>query len=49
MNGPSKDPSVAVNPLSALTPGFMRRLFNIFDSQMDVRPNNNTAEPPTSQ
>jgi len=29
--GPIKNASVSVNPLSALTPGFMRRLFNIFD------------------
>ena len=29
--GPIKNASVTVNPLSALTPGFMRRLFNIFD------------------
>lgn len=29
--GPIKDASVSVNPLSALTPGFMRRLFNMFD------------------
>ncbi|MGE5478413.1 MAG: AsmA-like C-terminal domain-containing protein [Bacteroidales bacterium] len=31
MKGPSQDPSVTVNPLSALTPGFLRNLFNIFD------------------
>jgi len=31
MKGPSADPSVTVNPLSALTPGFLRKLFNIFD------------------
>lgn len=31
MKGPSEDPSVTVNPLSALTPGFLRNLFNIFD------------------
>jgi len=29
--GPIKNASVSVNPLSALTPGFMRRLFNMFD------------------
>lgn len=32
MKGPSEDPSVTVNPLSALTPGFLRNLFNIFDN-----------------
>ena len=39
MNGPSKDPDVRVNPLSALTPGFLRKLFNVFDdgSETDVR------------
>jgi hypothetical protein len=31
MKGPTNDPSVTVNPLSALTPGFLRNLFNIFD------------------
>lgn len=31
MKGPSEDPNVIVNPLSALTPGFLRNLFNIFD------------------
>ena len=29
--GPIKDASVSVNPLSALTPGFMRGLFKIFE------------------
>lgn len=40
MTGPSKDPNVTVNPLSALTPGFLRKLFNIFDdgSEREVRP-----------
>ena len=31
MRGALEDPDVMVNPLSALTPGFLRRLFNIFD------------------
>jgi len=31
MKGAANDPSVTVNPLSALTPGFLRRLFNLFD------------------
>ncbi|MDO8608748.1 MAG: AsmA-like C-terminal domain-containing protein [Phaeospirillum sp.] len=31
MKGSTSDPSVGVNPLSALTPGFLRKLFNIFD------------------
>ena len=31
MKGPTQDPSVSVNPLSALTPGFLRKLFDVFD------------------
>lgn len=31
MKGSLDDPSVAVNPLAALTPGFLRGLFDIFD------------------
>lgn len=31
VSGPAKDPDVMVNPLSALTPGFLRHVFNIFD------------------
>ena len=31
VRGPLADPTVSVNPLSALTPGFLRRLFRIFD------------------
>ncbi len=31
INGPLADPSVSVNPLAALTPGFLRGLFGIFD------------------
>ncbi len=40
ISGSAKDPSVMVNPLSALTPGFLRNLFNIFDdgSGREVRP-----------
>ena len=30
LHGPLTDPSVFVNPLSALTPGFLRGLFGIF-------------------
>ena len=32
MKGPIDDPAVTVNPLSALTPGFLRRLFDVFDA-----------------
>jgi len=31
MKGSTEDPAITVNPLSALTPGFLRHLFNIFD------------------
>ena len=31
LRGPVADPSVAINPLSALTPGFTRRFFDLFD------------------
>lgn len=45
MNGSSKDPSVIVNPLSALTPGMLRKLFDIFDngSETEVRPKDKPA------
>ncbi|WP_144404354.1 DUF3971 domain-containing protein [Belnapia sp. F-4-1] len=32
IQGPLTDPSVTVNPLAALTPGFLRGLFGLFDS-----------------
>jgi uncharacterized protein YhdP len=40
MKGPAGDPRVTINPFSALTPGFLRKLFNIFDQPGDteVRP-----------
>ncbi|HVI51557.1 MAG TPA: AsmA-like C-terminal domain-containing protein [Candidatus Sulfotelmatobacter sp.] len=49
MSGPSKDPSVMVNPLSALTPGFLRKLFNIFDdgSGREVRPDEKAPDTKT--
>ena len=31
MTGPLEDPKLSVNPLSALAPGFFRKLFGIFD------------------
>lgn len=36
MRGPMADPSVSVNPLSALTPGFLRGIFGIGDSGPDL-------------
>ncbi len=32
MSGGLDDPAVAVNPLAALTPGFLRGVFGIFDT-----------------
>ncbi|HEY4249640.1 MAG TPA: AsmA-like C-terminal region-containing protein [Roseomonas sp.] len=36
MRGPLADPAVSVNPLSALTPGFLRGIFGIGDSGPDL-------------
>lgn len=40
MRGQAKDPQVTVNPLAALTPGFLRGLFEIFDdgTEQKARP-----------
>jgi hypothetical protein len=31
LEGPIDDPSLSLNPVSALTPGFLRDIFGIFD------------------
>ena len=31
IEGPRDNPSVSVNPLSALTPGFLRKFFDVFE------------------
>lgn len=52
MRGPSQDPNVVVNPLSALTPGFLRKLFNIFDDGSETearRPPSSLAPPPAAK
>ncbi|WP_157879164.1 AsmA-like C-terminal domain-containing protein [Pararhodospirillum photometricum] len=41
VNGTLDDPRVGVNPLSALTPGFLRGIFGLFEG-----PAQQTAEPP---
>ena len=46
MRGPSEDPSVLVNPLTAVTPGFLRKLFNIFDGTPIVPAPDQPAAPP---
>ena len=38
MKGPSQDPNVIVNPLSALTPGFLRNLFFLGDGKPGAAP-----------
>lgn len=36
MKGPTNDPEVSINPLSALTPGFLRHFFDLFGSAKDT-------------
>jgi hypothetical protein len=31
LKGPAGDPTVSINPISALTPGFLRDIFGVFD------------------
>jgi hypothetical protein len=38
IRGPADDPSVSVNPLSALTPGFLRGLFSMFGTAKPGQP-----------
>ena len=45
MSGPASRPTVTVNPLSALTPGFFRNFFDIFD-QARVRPTDRNETAP---
>jgi hypothetical protein len=49
MKGPSQDPSVMVNPLSALTPGFLRKLFNIFDDGSETAVRQGVEKPTASE
>ena len=46
MKGPSQEPDVTVNPLSALTPGFLRNLFNIFDDGSETEARRRPGQPP---
>lgn len=39
VQGPLADPSVTVNPMAALTPGFLRGLFGMFDTGRGEGPN----------
>jgi hypothetical protein len=36
LTGKLADPQVAVNPASVLTPGFLRGIFDLFESSNDV-------------
>lgn len=45
MKGPTQEPDVTVNPLSALTPGFLRNLFNIFDDGTETEARKRPAKP----
>ena len=38
LDGPIDDPSVSINPISALTPGFLRDIFGIFDKDTAAKP-----------
>jgi len=45
MEGPLERPTVTVNPLSALAPGFLRNIFGIFDSKQAPPPTGNIFGP----
>ena len=36
VDGPIDDPTISINPISALTPGFLREIFNVFDRKPSV-------------
>jgi hypothetical protein len=46
--GPMADPAVSVNPLAALTPGFLRGLFGIFDGGGGAAPGAPAAPAPAA-
>lgn len=43
VKGPTRDPNVSVNPLSLLTPGFLRNLFEVVESPEANRVKKNSA------
>src|SRR5579875_2498106 len=45
--GPLADPNVSINPLSVLTPGFLRGLFDIFGDKSDSSGSGSAASPST--
>ena len=48
VRGPFDDPSVLVNPLTAVTPGFLRNLFGIFDGTPTVPAPGAPVPPPAA-
>ncbi|MEW5703454.1 MAG: AsmA-like C-terminal domain-containing protein [Pseudomonadota bacterium] len=38
IEGPEEDPNVSINPLSALTPGFLRKFFDVFEEDTGTTP-----------
>jgi hypothetical protein len=45
VHGDAGKPDVAVNPLSALTPGFTRKIFDVFSAPMDTDDSDNAPAP----
>ncbi|MFO1242146.1 MAG: AsmA-like C-terminal domain-containing protein [Rickettsiales bacterium] len=43
VKGTSEEPDVSVNPLSLLTPGFLRNLFDVFDEPKPTKKNEKTT------
>jgi hypothetical protein len=48
VRGTYEQPDVSVNPLSGLTPGFLRGIFGIFDQPDKPEPDHNADEPPAA-
>ncbi len=49
MQGPRDDPKVTANPLTVLAPGFLRKLFNIFDRPKDEGSRQESAAKPPQE
>lgn len=47
VRGPTSDPAVSVNPLAALTPGFLRGFFDIFEAPAKPGPPQSSPPSPT--
>ena len=45
MSGPTEDPKIEVNPLSALAPGFLRELFGLFEGAETTPASNADTQP----